>query len=95
MAESQGQGEFWTGLVVGAVVGSVVGTVVGLSLAPRLQAAGKKSKPALSDDSHPDDNDRLLEVRRSLEAKINELNAAIQDTRSQLLAPNQANQAGH
>jgi gas vesicle protein len=101
VAESQGQGDFWAGLVVGTVVGSVVGTVIGLSLAPRLQNAAQKAKSRgvldhASEDDNPEETDKLLEVRRSLETKINELNAAIQDTRSQLLtstAP--TNQTGH
>ncbi|GAB4218480.1 MAG: hypothetical protein OHK0012_27730 [Synechococcales cyanobacterium] len=93
MAEQQGQGDFWAGIVIGAVVGGVVGTVIGLSLAPRAGEASPKGKPRRTVAVEPDaeaeaDEDKLMQVRRSLETKITELNDAIQDTRSQLLASN-------
>jgi len=70
--------------LTGALIGGLVGGIVGVLAASRRSSAESDSESRLdaSNLEHPEMP--LEEARRSLEAKISQLNLAIDDVRQQL-----------
>ncbi|MEM8603887.1 MAG: hypothetical protein AAGF24_08645 [Cyanobacteria bacterium P01_H01_bin.121] len=90
------RGNFAGGFLAGAMLGGIVGGVVGALLASRTTEAMAESAPELNGDRALDDlpprrsrrrgnsEERIEAARLSLEGKIAQLNAAIDDVRQQL-----------
>lgn len=85
------QDNFVGGFLLGTVVGGALGGIVGALAASRMQS-GSKTKPSLPKDSgtlafgefDDTDEDSIEAARLGLEAKIAQLNDAIDDVRQQL-----------
>ncbi|MGB3199984.1 MAG: hypothetical protein WBA99_03725 [Nodosilinea sp.] len=86
------QDNFVGGFLLGTVVGGALGGIVGALAASRIQSGGRKAKSSLPQDSGNlafgefDDTDEasIEAARLGLEAKIAQLNDAIDDVRQQL-----------
>lgn len=86
------QGNFVGGFLLGTLVGGALGGVVGALAASRVQSASRRpKKPLIKDDSglafgdFDDMTEESMEAARlGLEAKIAQLNDAIDDVRQQL-----------
>lgn len=74
---------FTGGFVAGAIVGGLVGGLVG-ALVSRGRAATPDPEEALLEADPEKAEARIEDARRSLEAKIAQLNLAIDDVRQQL-----------
>jgi hypothetical protein len=84
------QGNFVGGFLLGTLVGGALGGVVGALATARIQS-GQRPKPVVKDDSNlafgefDDMTEESMEAARlGLEAKIAQLNEAIDDVRQQL-----------
>ncbi len=87
-------GGFWLGTLVGGVVGGIVGATVAAQRANRIDAeaengrlsgGGSERRPLKS--SRRRSYDRMELARQSLDAKINDLNNAIDSVRSSIGHP--------
>ncbi|WP_035989167.1 hypothetical protein [Leptolyngbya sp. KIOST-1] len=86
------QDNFVGGFLLGTVVGGALGGIVGALAASRIQSGGNRAKPTLPKDNSTlafgefDDTeeDSIEAARLGLEAKIAQLNEAIDDVRQQL-----------
>jgi gas vesicle protein len=90
------KGNFAGGFVAGAMLGGVVGGVIGALLASRSTEQLEDANPEFNGDSTLESGpprrsrrrvaseERIEAARRSLEGKIAQLNAAIDDVRQQL-----------
>ncbi|MBE9108096.1 hypothetical protein IQ273_01475 [Nodosilinea sp. LEGE 07298] len=86
------QDNFVGGFLLGTVVGGALGGIVGALAASRMQSGGTKAKPSLPSDNsnlafgefEDTDEDSIEAARLGLEAKIAQLNEAIDDVRQQL-----------
>lgn len=85
------QGNFVGGFLLGTLVGGALGGVVGALAASRVQSASRRPKPLMKDNSglafgdFDDMTEESMEAARlGLEAKIAQLNDAIDDVRQQL-----------
>ncbi|MEC4806505.1 MAG: hypothetical protein SAJ12_17605 [Jaaginema sp. PMC 1079.18] len=74
---------FTGGFVAGALIGGLVGGLVG-ALVTRGRAAPPESEDPLLEVDPEQAEARIEDARRSLEAKIAQLNLAIDDVRQQL-----------
>lgn len=88
---------FTSGLAIGSLLGGIIGGVLGAVVATRI---GKESDTATNtsivppppiDDLEAQSPEKLVAARRSLEEKISQLNAAIDDVRQQLSAAQNGN----
>lgn len=78
---------FTSGFLAGTLVGGLVGGIVGALVATRRNDSTQEEFSTLEGD--PDRAEASIEgARRSLEAKIAQLNLAIDDVRQQLSSPN-------
>ncbi len=79
---------FTGGFLVGALMGGLVGGILGTALASKIRKPSSPDKQALPDkDDIPlrlDSQESMEMARRNLEAKIAQLNSAIDDVRQQL-----------
>ncbi|WP_017300297.1 hypothetical protein [Nodosilinea nodulosa] len=86
------QDNFVGGFLLGTLVGGALGGVVGALAASRIQSGGSKPKPSLPKtdgnlafgEFADSDEDSIEAARLGLEAKIAQLNDAIDDVRQQL-----------
>ncbi|PSR18449.1 hypothetical protein C8255_07290 [filamentous cyanobacterium CCP3] len=86
------QDNFVGGFLLGTVVGGALGGIVGALAASRIQSGAGKAKPSLPKDNgnlafgefDDTDEDSIEAARLGLEAKIAQLNDAIDDVRQQL-----------
>lgn len=85
------QGNFVGGFLLGTLVGGALGGVVGALAASRVQSASRRPKPLTKDSGglafgdFDDMTEESMEAARlGLEAKIAQLNDAIDDVRQQL-----------
>jgi gas vesicle protein len=79
---------FIDGVLIGAVVGTLVGGILGVLLAPRrrtLPATAPETKTSSETAEMPESTNGSIEsARRGLEEKLEQLNQAIEATRSKL-----------
>lgn len=100
---SEQKSEFASGLFLGVTLGGAIGGILGAVLVPKLLERSQKSSKRMRDAAYRSDSnaeDRMLthadadaqiaQARQSLEDKIAQLNAAIEDTRSRLADPDRA-----
>lgn len=86
------QDNFVGGFLLGTLVGGALGGIVGALAASRIQSGGKAKQPSLPKldrelafgEFDNTDEDSIETARLSLEAKIAQLNEAIDDVRQQL-----------
>lgn len=85
------QGNFVGGFLLGSLVGGALGGVVGAMAASRIQSSSRRAAPLMTDDGNlafgdfGDATEESMEAARlGLEAKIAQLNEAIDDVRQQL-----------
>jgi gas vesicle protein len=81
---------FTGGFITGAIVGGIVGGIIGATLANRRTQEVDEFSSPLSPGKHLnfEDEENIERARRSLEAKIAQLNLVIDDVRQQLSAVN-------
>jgi hypothetical protein len=79
---------FIDGLLIGAVVGTLVGGILGVLLAPRrrtLPAVTPETEASAQTEEMPESTNGSIEsARRGLEEKLEQLNQAIEATRTKL-----------
>jgi gas vesicle protein len=80
---------FIDGVLIGAVVGTLVGGILGVLLAPRRRtlpamAPEAKTSPETAAEMSESTNGSLESARRGLEEKLEQLNQAIEATRTKL-----------
>ena len=76
---------FGNGFVIGSIVGGVIGGVLGALLTNRTQQESVEEKFIEPGEQIPFSTEENMEVaRHNLEAKIAQLNSAIDDVRQQL-----------
>jgi hypothetical protein len=81
---------FTGGFITGAIVGGIVGGIIGATLANRRTQEVDEFSSLLSPGKRLnfEDEENIERARRSLEAKIAQLNLVIDDVRQQLSAVN-------
>lgn len=79
-----GQGNFVGGFLLGSLVGGALGGVVGALAASRMQSADRRSFDLALDDLNEATEADMEAARLGLEAKIAQLNDAIDEVRQQV-----------
>lgn len=75
---------FIDGVLIGAVVGTLVGGILGVLLAPRRRTLPEANIPSEAVEMPESSNGSIDSARRGLEEKLEQLNQAIEATRTKI-----------